>query len=173
MEAPRKGESRRKCPVVQQSRCCVFVQRTRKQEIKERCSPAALFTVAEARERTKCPCRDARIKESWRGRTVEFYSDRTVNGISPFATTWTGLEVILPREKSDRERQTPSDLAYDVESCHAKPIRAERRLVAVGLGGGSRRKAHGGKPGGDGRGAQLPARDEHSWGPRAPRGVST
>ena len=44
--------------------------------------------------------------------TMEYYSAIKKNKIMSFAATWMQLEVLIPSEVSQRERQIPYDISY-------------------------------------------------------------
>ena len=65
---------------------------------------AALFTIAKTWKQPKCPLADERIKKMWYVHTVEYHSAIKMKEIMPFAATWTDLEIIIPSEVSQTEK---------------------------------------------------------------------
>ena len=65
---------------------------------------AALFTVAQTWEQTKCPSADELIKKMWYIHTTEYYSAIKNNEITPFAQTWVDLEIILLSKVRKKEK---------------------------------------------------------------------
>ena len=71
--------------------------------------------------------------------TVEYYSAIKKNEILPFATTWRDLKSIMPRNKSDGERQILYDLTYNLNffkkiKTHKSPtklIDTEKRITTA------------------------------------------
>ena len=59
---------------------------------------AALFTIAKTWKQSKCPSTDGWIKKMWNMCTMNYYTARKENGITPYATTWMDLEVIILSE---------------------------------------------------------------------------
>ena len=59
---------------------------------------AALFTIAKTWKQSKCPSTDGWIKKMWNMCTMNYYAARKENGITPYATTWMDLEVIILNE---------------------------------------------------------------------------
>ena len=49
---------------------------------------AALFAIAKTWKQPKCPSTDEWIKKMWYIFTMEYYSARKKNEITPFAATW-------------------------------------------------------------------------------------
>ena len=73
---------------------------------KDTCTPmftAALFTTAKTRKQPKCPLTDEWVKMSYIY-TVEYYSAIKKNEIMPFAATWMQLEIIIPSEVSQKDK---------------------------------------------------------------------
>ena len=73
---------------------------------------AALFTISKTWKPPKCPSTDEWIKKMWYIYTVEYYSAIKKNEIVPFATTRMDLEIIIPSEVKQKERQIPYDITY-------------------------------------------------------------
>ena len=65
---------------------------------------AALFTIAGTRKQPKCPLTDEWIKKMWYIYTMEYYSTIKKNEITPFAATWMDLEIVIPSEVSQIEK---------------------------------------------------------------------
>ena len=63
---------------------------------------AALFTIAKTWKKPKCPLTDEWIKKMWY--IMEYYSAIKKNEIMPFAATWMKLEIIIPSEVSQKEK---------------------------------------------------------------------
>ena len=64
---------------------------------------AALFTIAKTWKQPKCPLTDDSIRKRWYIYTMEYHS-AIENKIMPFAATWMELEIIVPREASQTEK---------------------------------------------------------------------
>ena len=56
-----------------------------------------LFTTAKKWKKPKRPSTDEWIKKMWYIYTMEYYSALKNNGIMPFAATWVGQEIIIPK----------------------------------------------------------------------------
>ena len=65
---------------------------------------AALFTIAKIWKQSKCLLTDEGIKKMWYIYTMENYSAIKKNEIMPFASTWMDLEMIIPSEISQKEK---------------------------------------------------------------------
>ena len=65
---------------------------------------AALFTIAKTWKQPKCPSTDERIKKMWYIYTMEYYSAIKKNEIMQFAATWMDLDMIIPSEVSQTEK---------------------------------------------------------------------
>ena len=52
----------------------------------------------------KCPSTDEWINKMWYIHTMKYYSAIKKNEILPFATTWMDLEVIMPSEISQTDK---------------------------------------------------------------------
>ena len=65
---------------------------------------AALFTVAQTWEQTKCPSADELIKKMWYIHTMEYYSAIKNNEIMPFAATWMDLENVILSKATQTEK---------------------------------------------------------------------
>ena len=63
---------------------------------------AALFTIAKTWKQPKCPSTNEWIKR-WCIYTVEYYSAIKKNELTPFASTWMDLEMIILSEVSQTE----------------------------------------------------------------------
>ena len=71
------------------------------------CTPmftAALFTTAKTWKQPKCPLTDEWVKKMSYIYTVEYYSAIKKNEIMPFAATWMQLEIIIPSEVSQKDK---------------------------------------------------------------------
>ena len=66
---------------------------------------AALFTIAKTWKHPKCPSTDEWIKKMWYVYTMEYYSAIKMTEIMPSAATWMQLEVIIPSEVSQKEKE--------------------------------------------------------------------
>ena len=64
---------------------------------------AALFTTAKTWKQPKCPSTGEWIKMGFIY-TVEYYSAIKKNEIMPFAATWMQLEIIIPSEVSQKDK---------------------------------------------------------------------
>ena len=71
----------------------------------------ALFTIVRKWEKPKCSLTDEWIK-MWYIHAMEYYSTIKKNEIMTFATTWTGLKIIILSEVSQTVRQISYDTAY-------------------------------------------------------------
>ena len=65
---------------------------------------AALLTTAKTWKQPKCPLTDERIKKMWYAYTVAYYSDIKKDETMPFAATWLDLEIIIPSEVNQTEK---------------------------------------------------------------------
>ena len=65
---------------------------------------AALLTIAKTWKHPKCPPTDEWIKKMWYVYTMEYYSAIKMNEIMPSAATWMQLEIIIPSEVSQKEK---------------------------------------------------------------------
>ena len=66
---------------------------------------AALITIAKTwKQQPKCPSTEEWIKKMWYTHTVEYYSAIKKNEIMPFAATRMDLEIIIPSEISQTEK---------------------------------------------------------------------
>ena len=65
---------------------------------------AALFTITKTWKQPKCPSTDEWIKKMWYIYTVEYYSVIKKDEIMPFAATRMQLEIIIPSEVSQKEK---------------------------------------------------------------------
>ena len=70
---------------------------------------AAPFTVAKT---WKCPLIDEWIGTVWCIYAMEYYSAIEKNKTMPFAVTWMQLEIIIPSEISQKEKDTCDDFPY-------------------------------------------------------------
>ena len=64
---------------------------------------AALLTTAKTWKQPKRPSTDGRIK-MWYVYTVSYYSGIKKDEIMPFAATWLDLEIIIPSEVNQTEK---------------------------------------------------------------------
>ena len=75
---------------------------------KDTCTPmftAALFTISKTQKQPKCPLTDEWIKTMWYIQwniTMEYYIKK--NKVTPFAATWTDLQIITLSEVSQTEK---------------------------------------------------------------------
>ena len=65
---------------------------------------AALFTITKTWKQPKCPSTEEWIKEMWHIYTMEYYSAIEKNEVMPFAATWMDLEIVIPSEVSQKEK---------------------------------------------------------------------
>ena len=65
-----------------------------------------LFIIAMIWKPPKCPLINKWVKKWWQMYTMEYYSVIEKNEISPFATAWTELEVIMLNEISQTKTNT-------------------------------------------------------------------
>ena len=80
---------------------------------KDTCTPmfmAALFTIAKTWKQPTCPSIEERIKKIWNTHTMEYYSALKKDEVTPFATTWMNLEIIILSEA--RQRKISYDITY-------------------------------------------------------------
>ena len=64
----------------------------------------ALLTIAKTWKQPKCPLTDEWIKKMWYVYTVVYYSDIKKDEIMPYAATWLDLEIIIPSEVNQTEK---------------------------------------------------------------------
>ena len=64
----------------------------------------ALFTTAKMWKQPKCPLTEEQIKKMWYIHTMEYYSAIKKNKVTLFAETWMDLEIIIPSEVSQTEK---------------------------------------------------------------------
>ena len=65
---------------------------------------ASLLTVARTWKQPKCPSTEEWIKKMWYIYTMEYYSDIRKNETMPFVAAWMDLEIIIPSEVSQTEK---------------------------------------------------------------------
>ena len=65
---------------------------------------AALFTIAKTWKQPKCSLTDEWIKKMWYIYTMEYYSAIERNEIESFVESWMGLETVIQREVSQKEK---------------------------------------------------------------------
>ena len=65
---------------------------------------AALFTTVKAWKQPKCPLTDEWVKKMWYIYSMEYYSAIKKNKITPFTATWMDLEIIVPSEVIQTEK---------------------------------------------------------------------
>ena len=73
---------------------------------------AKVFTIAKTWKQPKFILMDEWIQSSQCIYTLEYCPEIKNNEIMPSSTMWVGLEGIMLRNKSDRERQIPYDITY-------------------------------------------------------------
>ena len=73
---------------------------------------AVLFTVAKTWKYPKCPSTDEWIKKMWHMYTMEYYSAIKRNKIELFVVRWTDLEIVIPSEVSQKEKNKYSMLTH-------------------------------------------------------------
>ena len=81
---------------------------------KDTCTPmftATLCTIAKTWSQPKCPLTEEWIKKMWYIYTMKYYSAIKKDEITPFATTWVDIEVII-LSKSDKEKQISYNIIY-------------------------------------------------------------
>ena len=67
---------------------------------------AALFMmIAKTWEKPKCPLTDEWIKNIWYIYTMDYCSAIKMNEMMSFETTWMDLEIIIPGEVSQKEKE--------------------------------------------------------------------
>ena len=64
----------------------------------------ALYTIAKTWKQPKCPSTDEMVKKMWYIHTMEYYSAIKKNEIMPFAVTWMDLEIIIPSDVNQKEK---------------------------------------------------------------------
>ena len=64
----------------------------------------ALYTIAKTWKQPKCPSTDEMVKKMWYILTMEYYSAIKKNEIMPFAVTWMDLEIIIPSDVNQKEK---------------------------------------------------------------------
>ena len=79
---------------------------------------AALFTIAKTWKQPKCPLTEEWIKE-WIKiplyiHTMEYYSATKKNKITPSATTWMDLDIVILSEVSQRKKYHMTSLIYGI-----------------------------------------------------------
>ena len=83
---------------------------------KNTCTPlftAGLFTIAKTWKQPKCPLTEKWVKKMWYIYTMEYYSAIAKNEITPFGAPWMDLEIIIPSEVSQTEKDKYHyDIAY-------------------------------------------------------------
>ena len=65
---------------------------------------ATLFTIERTWKQPKCPLTEEWIKKMWYVCTMEYYSATKKNKITPSATTWMDLDIVILSEVSQRKR---------------------------------------------------------------------
>ena len=65
---------------------------------------SSTIQVAKTWKQPKCPPTDEWVKKMWYIYTMEYYSAIKKNEIMPFAATWMQLEIIIPNEVSQKEK---------------------------------------------------------------------
>ena len=74
---------------------------------KDTCTPiftATLFAIAKTWKQPKCPLTEEWIKKMWYVCTMEYYSATKKNKITPSATTWMDLDIVILSEVSQRKK---------------------------------------------------------------------
>ena len=61
-------------------------------------------TVARTWKQPKCPSTEEWVKKVWCTNTMEYYSAIKKNKVMPFAAKWVGLEIVILREVSQKEK---------------------------------------------------------------------
>ena len=62
-----------------------------------------LFTIVKTWKQPKCPLTEEWIKKMWYVCTMEYYSATKKNKITPSATTWMDLDIVILSEVSQRK----------------------------------------------------------------------
>ena len=75
----------------------------------------AFFTIAKAWKQLNCPSTEKCRRKMWYIYTMQYYSAIKKNEIMPFAATWMDLEIIIPSDMSERERQIQYNITLYVE----------------------------------------------------------
>ena len=65
---------------------------------------ATLFTIERTWKQPKCPLTEEWIKKMWYVCTMEYYSATKKNKITPSATTWMDLDIVILSEVSQRKK---------------------------------------------------------------------
>ena len=65
---------------------------------------ATLFTIERTWKQPKCPLTEEWIKKMWYVCTMEYYSATKKNKITPSATTWMDLDIVILSEVSRRKK---------------------------------------------------------------------
>ena len=73
---------------------------------------AALFTIAKTWKQPKGPSTEEWIRKIWYIYTVEYYSAIKKNEIMPFSATWMQLEILIPSEVSQKEKDKCHMISY-------------------------------------------------------------
>ena len=73
---------------------------------------AALFAITKTWKQPKCPSTDDWIKKMWYVYTMEYYSTMKKNENLPFAATNMDLEIIILRERSQKEKDKYHEITY-------------------------------------------------------------
>jgi len=89
---------------------------------------AAQFIITKTWKQPTCPSTEEWIKKMWYVYTMQYYSAIKKKKIIPSVATWIQLEIIIPSEGSQRERQIPYDITYtwDLKYGTNEPVRKQK-----------------------------------------------